>query len=54
MLLDYKQEFERLLKDDKDDFSAQIVQQQANRQFEHFHTDLLKRIYHDYQDRSLL
>ncbi len=30
-----KQEFERLLKDDENDFSAQIVQQQANGQFEY-------------------
>ncbi|HYO05789.1 MAG TPA: helix-turn-helix domain-containing protein, partial [Phototrophicaceae bacterium] len=32
-----KQEFEHLLKDDENDFSAQIVQQQANGQFEHLH-----------------
>lgn len=30
-----KQEFERLLKDDENDFSAQIFQQQANGQFEY-------------------
>ena len=32
-----KQEFEHLLKDDENDFSAQIVQQQANGQFEHLY-----------------
>ena len=31
-----KQEFERLLKDDENDFSDQIFQLQANRQFEYF------------------